>query len=173
MVFAVNTGFRLGDILNLTWEVVDLDAATINFKVKKNRRMLDFPLNDKALAVVRSWYGIRKCEYVFYNPETGGPWKNLWLGLKKACRKAGLKDVTWHTFRHTFASGLNGDGADLVTVKEAGQPFRHQDDDALRLYQPRSKAAGGCAAWCHFGESACQEDRLGVVTVFATIWEVR
>jgi integrase len=102
VVFAVNTGFRLGDILNLTWEVVDLDAAIINFKVKKNRRMLDFPLNDKALAVVRGWYGIRKYEYVFYNPETGGRWKDLWLGLKKACRKAGLKDVTWHTFRHTF-----------------------------------------------------------------------
>ena len=28
VVFAVNTGFRLSDILNLTWEVVDLDAAT-------------------------------------------------------------------------------------------------------------------------------------------------
>jgi len=58
------------------------------------------------------------CEYVFYNPETGGQWKDLWLGLKKACRKAGLKDVTWHTFRHTFASRLTRNGADLVTMKE-------------------------------------------------------
>ena len=54
----------------------------------------------------------------FYNPETGGQWKDLWHGLKKACRKAGLKDVTWHTFRHTFASRLTRNGADLVTVKE-------------------------------------------------------
>jgi integrase len=44
----------------------------------------------------------------FDNPETGGRWKDLWLGLKKACRKAGLNDVTWHTFRHTFASRLTG-----------------------------------------------------------------
>ena len=38
--------------------------------------------------------------------------------MKKACRN---KDVTWHTFRHTFASSasrLNSNGADLVTVKE-------------------------------------------------------
>lgn len=68
--------------------------------------------------MLKGWYGLRKCEYVFYNPETGGPWKDLWLGLKKACRKAGIDNVTWHTFRHTFASRLTRAGADLVTVKE-------------------------------------------------------
>jgi len=47
-----------------------------------------------------------------------GQWKDLWLGLKKACRKAGLDDVTWPTFRHSFASRLTQAGADLVTVKE-------------------------------------------------------
>jgi hypothetical protein len=26
--------------------------------------------------------------------------------------------VTWHTFRHTFASRPNGNGTDLVTLKE-------------------------------------------------------
>jgi hypothetical protein len=33
--------------------------------VRKNRRMLEMPLNDNALAVIRGWHGIRKCEYVF------------------------------------------------------------------------------------------------------------
>jgi site-specific recombinase XerD len=80
--------------------------------------MLEFPLNDTALAVVKGWHGLRKCDYVFYNPETGEQWKDLWLGLKKACRGAGLEDVTWHTFRHTFASRLTRQGVDLVTVKE-------------------------------------------------------
>ena len=97
---------------------MDLENAVIKMLVRKNRRMLEVPLNDTALAVVNGWCGLRKCEYVFYNPETGGRWKDLWLGLKKACRKAGLNDVTWHTFRHTFASRLTGNGADLVTVKE-------------------------------------------------------
>jgi integrase len=118
VMFAINTGLRLGEILNLKWEEVDLDNAVIKMLVRKNRRMLEVPLNDTAIAVVNGWFGLRKCEYVFYNPETGGPWKDLWLGLKKACRKAGLVDVTWHTFRHTFASRLTRHGADLVTVKE-------------------------------------------------------
>ena len=118
VTFAINTGLRLGEILNLRWEEVDLENAVIKMLVRKNRRMLEVPLNDTALAVVNGWCGLRKCEYVFYNPETGGQWKDLWLGLKKACRKAGLDDVTWHTFRHTFASRLTRSGADLVTVKE-------------------------------------------------------
>jgi len=118
VVFAINTGLRHGEILNLKWGEVDLEHATIKMMVRKNRRMLEVPLNDAALKVVNGWLGMRRCEYVFYNPETGGQWKDLWLGLKKACRKAGLKDVTWHTFRHTFASRLTRNGADLVTVKE-------------------------------------------------------
>jgi len=118
VTFAINTGLRLGEILNLRWEEVDLENAAIKILVRKNRRMLEIPLNDTALAVVNGWCGLRKCENVFYNPETGGPWKDLWLGLKKACRKAGLSDVTWHTFRHSFASRLIRNGADLVTVKE-------------------------------------------------------
>jgi integrase len=118
VTFAINTGLRFGDILDMKWEGVNLDDRTINVFVKKTRRFLDLPLNDAAAAVVRSWHGIRKGDYVFYNPETGGQWKDLWLGLKKACRKAGLAEVTWHTFRHTFASRLTAAGADLVTIKE-------------------------------------------------------
>jgi site-specific recombinase XerD len=97
---------------------VDLELGMLRMMVRKNRRMLEMPLNDNALAVIKGWHGIRKCEYVFYNPETGGQWKDLWLGLRKACRKAGLVSITWHTLRHTFASRLNRNGADLVTVKE-------------------------------------------------------
>jgi integrase len=118
IVFAINTGFRLGEILNLKWEEVDLEQATVRTLVRKTQQMIDMPLNDEAERVVRGWKGIRKGEYVFYNPETGAQWKDLWLGLKKACRKAGLDGITWHTFRHTFASRLTRAGVDLVTVKE-------------------------------------------------------
>ena len=118
VAFAINTGLRLGEILNLTWKEVDLESGILTLLVRKSRRMLELPLNKKALAILNGWQGIRKCDYVFYNPETGGQWKDLWLGLKKACRKAGLEDITWHTFRHTFASRLIVSGVDLVTVKE-------------------------------------------------------
>jgi integrase len=94
VIFALNTGLRLGGILNLTWKEVDVEDGILTILVRKSPRLLDLPLNEKALCVMKRWYGIRKCEYVLYNPETGGQWKGLWLGLKKSCRKANLHDVT-------------------------------------------------------------------------------
>src|ERR1700751_3937380 len=83
---------------------------------------------------------MRKSRFVFYNAETGDRFKDVWLGLKKACRKAGLKGITWHTFRHTFASRLTRNGADLVTVKEllghstvtVTMRYAHSNEEAKR-----------------------------------------
>jgi integrase len=99
-------------------------------------------LNDNALAVVKGWHGIRKGQYVFYNPETGAQWKDLWLGLKKACRKAGLVGITRHTFRHTFATRLIRNGADLVTVKEL---LGHADIKTTMRYAHTNREAKASA----------------------------
>ena len=39
-------------------------------------------------------------------------------GFKSSLKRAGLKGITWHTFRHTFASRLVAKGVDLNAVKE-------------------------------------------------------
>jgi site-specific recombinase XerD len=62
------------------------------------------------------------------------------LGLKSAIKLAGLSGITWHTFRHTFASRLTGSGVDLVTVKEllghstiaTTMRYAHSNDEAKR-----------------------------------------
>lgn len=116
--FALNTGLRLGDIVGLKWKEVDWERRTITVQVRKTRRMQELPLNVDALSVVRAADAVRKqSEFVFYNPMTGEPWKDLWLGFKKACRKAGIEAVTWHTFRHTFATRLLRAGVSFMTVK--------------------------------------------------------
>jgi len=148
--FAIHTGLRLGEILNLRWEEVDLEGGMLHLIVRKNRRMLEMPLNDDALGVVKGWHGIRKCEYVFYNPETGGQWKDLWLGLKKACRKAGLGDITWHTMRHTFATRLNGKGADIVILKEL---LGHADIKTTMRYAHTNRQAKASAVRLLTGHS--------------------
>ena len=61
------------------WEDVDLEHCTAWTLIRKTQPMIDVPLNDKSARVVRGWPGIRKEEYVFYNPETGSQGKDLWL----------------------------------------------------------------------------------------------
>jgi integrase len=55
---------------------------------------------------------------VFYNPMTGDKFKDVKAAIAAAVKRAGLGKVTWHMFRHTFASRLTREGVDIVTVKE-------------------------------------------------------
>lgn len=76
------------------------------------------PTNEVTERVLQFWQLGRRNEYVFYNLETGKPFRDLKAGLQLACRRAGISGVTWHTLRHTFASRLVSRGVDIVTVKE-------------------------------------------------------
>jgi integrase len=118
VVFAINTGLRCGDLFNLKWEEVDLETKRLNVIMGKTQRPLEVPLNDVACNTLRAWEGMKKCPFVFYNLATGDRFYDVKAGLKKAVEDAGLKEVSWHTFRHTFASRLTRNGVDLVTVKE-------------------------------------------------------
>ncbi len=118
VVFALNTGLRSGEIFNLKWEEIDLQARRLQTTTSKTRRRLELPLNDAALQVLESWLAIKRGPYVFYNWSTGAAFVDLSAGLRKACKAAGLSGITWHTFRHTFASRLTRKGVDIVTVKE-------------------------------------------------------
>ena len=118
ILFAVNTGLRSGDIKNLTWEEVDLEKTRLSIIMGKTQGRLEVPLNDSALEILRAKHAVRHGNYVFYNPVTGDRFVDLRAGYTAALRRAGLKGITWHTLRHTFASRLTRSGVDLVTVKE-------------------------------------------------------
>ena len=125
---------------------MDLEQACITIMVRKTRRMLELPLKDAALAVVKGWHGLRKCKYVFYNPETGEQWKDLWVGLKKACRMAGISDVTWHTFRHTRIAAHEERRGSGDREGTAG-PLLDFGDNAVCAHQSRRAKVGGESDW--------------------------
>jgi integrase len=118
VLFALNTGLRCGDLFDLKWEEVDLEGRRMARLMQKSKQLLRVPLNDVACEVLQSWGAQQKCPYVFYNQLTGDRFRDLKAGLKKAVKDAGLEGITWHIFRHTFASRLIRNGVDIVTVKE-------------------------------------------------------
>lgn len=118
IVFAIHTGLRCGDLFKLSWKEVDLDKRRIQIIMEKTQRVLEVPLNATACDIVVARRAVAHGDYVFYNPDTGDRFRDIKTGLKSALKRAGLESITWHTFRHTFASRLTRSGVDVVTVKE-------------------------------------------------------
>jgi integrase len=118
ILYALNTGSRIGEIFSLRWQDVDLDRGMINSFSHKTQKVRVVPINAAVRRILEFWKLGKKNEYVFYNQKTGERFVDLDAGLELACKKAKIEGVTWHTLRHTFASRLLERGADIITVKE-------------------------------------------------------
>jgi len=146
---AINTGLRTSDIFNLEWREVDIEQRRLKKIVKKNQRPLSLPLNDTAFGIVEARHGIQHGPYVFYNPMTGDKFKDVKGAIAAAVKRAGLGKITWHMFRHTFASRLTREGVDIVTVKEllghsnisTTMRYAHSNDEAKRRAVQRLKSS--------------------------------
>ena len=149
ILFAINTGLRTSDIFNLEWKEVDIEHRRLKKIVKKNLRPLSLPLNDTAFGILDARRGNQHGPYVFYNPMTGDKFKDVKGAIAAAVKRAGLGKVTWHMFRHTFASWLTREGVDIVTVKEllghsnisTTMRYAHSNDEAKRRAVERLKSS--------------------------------
>ena len=118
IIFALNTGMRVGEIFSLQWSYVDLGKGVLNVFAPKTGKTRAVPINTETRRVLEARALGPKNDYVFYNHDTGKPFVDLKAGFALACRKAGISGVTWHTLRHTFASCLLDRGVDIVTVQQ-------------------------------------------------------
>jgi len=57
-------------------------------------------------------------DYVFANPDTAKPYTNAGKAFARACKDAGIEDLTFHDLRHTFASRLREAGVDAITRRD-------------------------------------------------------
>ena len=123
-----SAGLRVSELCGLNTEDLDLDdgVCTIRGKGKKERLAL---LGDRAVAALRTWLADRgdvlrganqAAAAVFLN-RLGGRLTPRSVGrlLVKYLRKAGLDPrTTPHTLRHSFATHLLDNGADIRGVQE-------------------------------------------------------
>jgi len=128
LVVALKTGLRLGELLALQWQDIDLVAGHLIVRrtlwrglegPPKGGRNRKVPLSDVAVVALKAHRHLRG-PYVFCD-EKG---KHLTHSMLKdivpsTCTRAKLaKRITTHGLRHTFASHLVMRGASLKAVQE-------------------------------------------------------
>lgn len=115
VVLLLDTGARHGEISHLKWSDVDLDNGKLHLYRPKvcAETILDLP--DRSLQILKRRHNERQTQWVFTNSK-GGPRNHAPIAINKAIKRAGLQDVTFHTFRHTFASRMAQNGMSLQEI---------------------------------------------------------
>jgi integrase len=101
--FLLLTGFRRMEALGLRRDWLDDDEGSIHFPTTKSGAQTRV-MGDAAIKVLLAQPQIGNSPFFFPADWGDGHFIGLVRVLDRVCRLAGLKDVTPHTLRHTFAS---------------------------------------------------------------------
>lgn len=134
----LNTGLRLGELLNLQWGDIDLKRGVFFVKKKSDWQPKagerQVPLNEGMLKLLqaRRPARVKPDAYVFPSKDGARLRTKLRKVLIQTAETAGLVGVTKiHTLRHTFASHLVMSGVDLPTVQKL---LGHSDIQTTMIY---------------------------------------
>ena len=121
------TGMRISELVNLKLSQIDFDNNTIRIMGKGKKERI-VPLNDTLEYYLKIYiYEYRRfllktkvSDYVFINNFGNGiSRQGFFKILKRLCDENGIKkDVSPHVLRHSFATHLLNNGADLRIIQE-------------------------------------------------------
>lgn len=127
-IFSILTGFRISDIMSLQWEHISIapdGGPCVRKKIQKSNRWETIYISEEALS------------YCGYRYETGpvfyGLQRNMiYKPLERWIKAAGItKHITFHCFRHTFATLQLANGTDIYTVSHQ---LAHQNVQTTQIY---------------------------------------
>lgn len=138
-----STGVRVSELVNIKVKDIDFENKSIRIfgKGKKERIVL---FGDQALKLINIYLDQRgfTSEYLILNNRGNKiTTRGVDLIIHKNSLKSGLKNkITPHTMRHTFATHMLNDGANLLTVQEllghenlkTTQVYTHVSNERLR-----------------------------------------
>lgn len=128
-LFSALTGLRHSDIQKMKWKEVieDNDKIELHFTQKKTKGVEYKPISKQALKLCGERRNLE--DLVFENlPDPS------WISrpLKKWIAKAGIhKNITFHCFRHTFATLQLANGTDIYTVSKM---LGHTNVNTTQIY---------------------------------------
>ncbi len=121
VVLALSTGMRRGEIMGLTWGVVDLKQGRAILHETKNGERRAVAITGHALEVLKEINKVRRIDCNLLFPAKGNlPQKpvDLRTPWETAVKKAELHDFHFHDLRHSAASYLAMNGASLAEIAE-------------------------------------------------------
>jgi integrase/recombinase XerD len=133
-------GLRVSELISLKLQDVNLDAGLLRVMGKGSKERI-VPFGTKAKSITREWIDTARplvlkhipSQYLFV-ARAGKPMTRqaFWKIIKKSVCLAGIsKNVTPHTFRHSFATHLLEGGADLRSVQTM---LGHSDISTTQIY---------------------------------------
>ena len=131
IVLALATAARAKALLELTWDRVDFERQLIRLgELEGSKRRATVPMTKDALLSLQTAHEASTCEHVI---EYGGKeLQSIRLAFKRACKRAGLDDVTPHVLRHTAAVWMAEAG---VKMDEIAQYLGHSSPSVTyRVY---------------------------------------
>lgn len=152
-------GLRVSELVTLKQADVDVHAGLVvcHGKGSKERRV---PIGKSAIhwlqqySAIKAGYGKPSSTQMFVNRGKPLTRQFAWAMIKRYAAKAGVKDISPHTLRHSFATHLLQRGADSRSVQallghsdiSTTQIYTHITDLHLRAsydkHHPRSRAKG-------------------------------
>lgn len=142
------TGLRISELINLKMDELHLTMGFIQTIGKGNKERI-LPIGGMAIQYLNEYledsrplFESRANEvssYVFLNSRGKGlSRQGVWKNIKKTVQMAGIKqNVTPHMIRHSFATHLLENGADLRIVQEL---LGHSDISTTQIYTHITKA---------------------------------
>lgn len=121
IITALNTGMRKSEILHLKWKHIDNDKKIIILEASntKSNRKRKIPLNSKMIEILSCQKVITgNYEYVFLNSRSL-PFKDqnsIKTCFNNACKNSNINGLRFHDLRHTAATRMLENGANIVAV---------------------------------------------------------
>lgn len=113
------SGLRVSEVCSLEITAVDDVFVRVMGKGRKERVV---PLGRKALCAIDAYLAYREDEYpALFITKSGKPIDRIfvWKMIKGYAKQAGItKNISPHTLRHSFATHLLDNGADLRVIQE-------------------------------------------------------
>ena len=103
---ALKTGLRKANILQLKCEQIDFELMHIEVLDNKGNKFIVLPLLESLHSILLEMSKNDCGGYVFKNPDTGQPYKDIKRSFNTTLKAAGIKNFRFHDLRHTVGTRL-------------------------------------------------------------------